>query len=129
MKSSHLVPENCSATVSIDQPLSQLVTFYVPSGTVCLECIIDGVLATDASFLILNSPVSPSEGTVVNGTLVVFVRWLVRAIWCSYNRASTSIALPLPSTFHFHRASTSIDLPLPSRFHFHRVNTSILRTW
>ena len=72
MKSSHLVPENCSATVSIDQPLSQLVTFYVPSGTVCLECIIDGALATNATFLILNSPVSPSDGTVVNGTLVVF---------------------------------------------------------
>ena len=52
------------------------------------------------------------------------VRWLVRAIWCSYNRASTSIGLPLPSRFHFHRPSTSIALPLPSRYHFHP--TSIL---
>ena len=72
VKSSKLGQENCSATVSIDQPLSQPVTVYVPSGTVCLECIIDGVLATDATFLIHNSPVSSSEGTVVNGTLVVF---------------------------------------------------------
>ena len=72
MRSSQLGPENCTETVSIDQPLSQPVTVYVPSGTVCLQCIIDGVLATDASFLIPNSPVSPSEGTVVNGTLVVF---------------------------------------------------------
>ena len=72
MKSSQLGPENCNATVSIDQPLSRPVTVSVPSGTVCLECIIDGVLATDASFLIHNSPVSPSNGTVVNGTLVVF---------------------------------------------------------
>ena len=72
MRSSQLGPENCSATVSIDQPLSQPVTVYVPSGTVCLKCIIHGVLATDATFLILNSPVLSSEGTVVNGTLVVF---------------------------------------------------------
>ena len=72
MRSSQLGPENCSATVSIDQPLSQPVTVYVPSGTVCLECIIDGALATDASFLIFSSPVLPSDGTVVNGTLVVF---------------------------------------------------------
>ena len=72
VKSSQLGPENCTESVSIDQPLSQPVTVYVPSGTVCLECIIDGDLATDASFQILNSPVSPSDGTVVNGTLVVF---------------------------------------------------------
>ena len=39
------------------------------------------------------------------------IRWLVRAILCSYNRASTSIDLPLPSRFHFHRPSTSILLP------------------
>ena len=72
MRSSQLGPENCSATESINQPLSQPVTVYVPSGTVCLECIIDGALATNAAFQILNSPVSPSDGTVVNGTLVVF---------------------------------------------------------
>ena len=72
VKSSQLGPENCSATVSIDQPLSQPVTVYVSSGTVCLECIVDGDLATDATFQIHNSPVSPSDGTVVNGTLVVF---------------------------------------------------------
>ena len=73
MKSSQLGPDNCTETVSIDQPVSQpAVTVDVPSGTVCLECIIDGALATDATFIVLNSPVSPSDGTVVNGTLVVF---------------------------------------------------------
>ena len=72
VKSSQLGPDNCSATVSIDQPLSQPVTVYVPSGTVCLECNIDGVLATNATFQIRNSEVSPDEGTVVNGILVVF---------------------------------------------------------
>ena len=39
------------------------------------------------------------------------LRWLVRAILCSYDRPSTSIDLPLPSRFHFHRPSTSILLP------------------
>ena len=50
MRSSQLGPENCTATVAI---LSNTVTVY------------------DATFLIGNSPVS--EGSVVNGTLVVSV--------------------------------------------------------
>ena len=68
---SQLGPDNCTATVAINKPLSNRVTVYVPSGTTCFECIIGGVIATDATFLIGNSPVS--EGTtVVNGTLAVF---------------------------------------------------------
>ena len=38
----------------------------------CLECIVGGALATEASFQIENMEVASSEGTVVNGTLVVF---------------------------------------------------------
>ena len=38
----------------------------------CLECIVGGALATEASFQIENNQVASSEGTVVNGTLVVF---------------------------------------------------------
>ena len=49
-----------------------LTILYVPSGTVCLECVVGGALATGASFQIENMEVAPSEGTVVNGTLVVF---------------------------------------------------------
>ena len=49
-----------------------LTILFVPSGTVCLECIIGGALATEASFQIENNQVASSEGTVVNGTLVVF---------------------------------------------------------
>ncbi|CAI7994635.1 hypothetical protein GBAR_LOCUS1522, partial [Geodia barretti] len=66
VSSTQLGPENCTVTVAI---LSNTVTVYVPSGTACIECIIDGVIATDATFLIGNSPAS--EGSVVNGTLVV----------------------------------------------------------
>ena len=49
-----------------------LTILSVPSGTVCLECVIGGALATEASFQVENMQVAPSEGTVVNGTLVVF---------------------------------------------------------
>ena len=49
-----------------------LTILFVPSGTVCLECMIGGALATEASFQIENMEVASSEGTVVNGTLVVF---------------------------------------------------------
>ena len=38
----------------------------------CLECVVGGALATEASFQIENNQVASSEGTVVNGTLVVF---------------------------------------------------------
>ena len=49
-----------------------LTILFVPSGTVCLECVVGGALATEASFEIENMQVASSEGTVVNGTLVVF---------------------------------------------------------
>ena len=42
-----------------------LTILFVPSGTVCLECIVGGALATEASFQIENMEVAPSEGTVV----------------------------------------------------------------
>ena len=71
VNSSQLGPENCTATVALrDSPM--LTILFVPSGTVCLECIIGGALATEASFQIENMEVAPSEGKVVNGTLVVF---------------------------------------------------------
>ena len=37
---------------------------------------------------------------------------------------AVTIALPLPSTFHFHRTSTSIDLPLPSYFQVFHTRSS-----
>ena len=49
-----------------------LTILSVPSRTVCLECVIGGALATEASFQIENKEVASSEGKVVNGTLVVF---------------------------------------------------------
>ena len=37
-----------------------LTILSVPSGTVCLECIVDGALATEASFQIENMEVASS---------------------------------------------------------------------
>ena len=68
VSSSQLGPDNCTATVAINRQLST-DTVYVPSGTACFECISGGVIATDVTFLIGNSVAS--EGSVVNGTLVV----------------------------------------------------------
>ena len=42
-----------------------LTILFVPSGTVCLECVIGGALATEVSFQIENMEVASSEGTVV----------------------------------------------------------------
>ena len=72
VNSSQLGPENCTATELLDKPQPSLEFLYVPTGTVCFECIIDGELATGAMFQIDNNEVSSSVGTVVNGTLVVF---------------------------------------------------------
>ena len=46
--------------------------FDVFPGTVCFHCVFGGVVATDAVFEINSDDIDPSEGTVVNGTLVVF---------------------------------------------------------
>ena len=72
VNSSQLGPDNCTATELLDKPHPSLEILYVPSGTVCFECIIDGELTTGAMFQIDNNEVSSSVGTVVNGTLVVF---------------------------------------------------------
>ena len=45
---------------------------FVPPGTVCIECVFDSVLATDAQFQIDNQNIDESVGIEDNGVLVVF---------------------------------------------------------
>ena len=45
---------------------------YVPPGTVCIECVFDSILATDAQFQIDHSNIDESVGIEDNGVLVVF---------------------------------------------------------
>ena len=59
--------EDCEANVSIS-----VIFIYAPPGTVCIECVFDGVLATDAEFQIDNQNIDESVGIEDNGVLVVF---------------------------------------------------------
>ena len=63
-------PEDCVETVRLNQ--STPVVVFIPNGTVCFECVVGGVVDTDATFQIANANPDPSQGSVVNGTLVVF---------------------------------------------------------
>ena len=44
----------------------------MPPGTVCVECIINGELDTDAMFQLQGSNIDPSKGRTVDGVLVLF---------------------------------------------------------
>ena len=59
--------EGCVANV----PISSGV-IYVPPGTVCIECVLDSVLATNAEFQIDSQNIDESVGIEDNGVLVVF---------------------------------------------------------
>ncbi|CAI8037259.1 hypothetical protein GBAR_LOCUS20824, partial [Geodia barretti] len=62
--------DDCTATVQIVGTTSAPNQIDIPLGTVCVECVVDGVV--DASFLIGNSPFPPSQGTLMGGVLVVY---------------------------------------------------------
>ena len=67
--SQDLGPEDCTANVSLSTGAS---TIEIPPGTVCVECIINGELDTDAMFQIQGSNIDPSKGRTVDGVLVLF---------------------------------------------------------
>ena len=43
----------------------------MPLGTVCIECVVNGAVVTDATFTIVNSPIPSDQGRVVGGVQVV----------------------------------------------------------
>ena len=43
-----------------------------PPGTVCIQCVFNGLVALDGTFQIDNTNIDSSKGRVVNGVLVVF---------------------------------------------------------
>ena len=67
--SQDLGPEDCIANVSLS---TGATTIEIPPGTVCVECIINGELDTDAQFQIQGSNIDPSKGRTVDGVLVLF---------------------------------------------------------
>ena len=66
---SQLGPEDCNATLSLNR--SDLI-LNAPPGTLCIQCVFNSVVASDATFQIDNTNLDPSKGRVVNGVLVVF---------------------------------------------------------
>ena len=59
-------PEDCIVTVELGKLLN------VPLGRVCIKCVINGTIATDAIFQFDNSPIPSDKGEVIDGILVVF---------------------------------------------------------
>ena len=43
----------------------------MPLGTICIECVVNGAVVTDATFTIRNSPIPSDQGRVVGGVQVV----------------------------------------------------------
>lgn len=68
---SQLGPENCVDNVTLE---ADDVILNLPPGTVCVECVFRGVVATDAAFQIDNSNVDENydNGRVEFGILIVF---------------------------------------------------------
>ena len=44
----------------------------IPRGTVCVQCMINGVLDTDAQFVLQGLDIDPTNGLTVDGVLVLF---------------------------------------------------------
>ena len=64
--------DDCTATVQIVGTVSAPNQIDIPLGTVCVECVVDGVVDTaTTTFLIGNSPIPSSQGMLVGGVLVV----------------------------------------------------------
>ena len=63
--------DDCTATVQIVGTTSAPNQIDIPLGTVCVECVVNGAVVT-ATFQIGNSPIPPSQGTLMGGVLVVY---------------------------------------------------------
>ena len=64
-----LGPDDCTANVSLSTGTSTIV---IPPGTVCVECIINGELDTDAMFQLNGANIDSSKGRTVDGVLILF---------------------------------------------------------
>ena len=57
--------QNCIETFQITGTVANPTILNVPLGTVCIECVVNGAVATDAVFTILNTPVPSDQGVYV----------------------------------------------------------------
>ena len=64
--------DDCTATVQIVGTSQAPNQIDIPLGTVCVECVVNGEVDTSTTtFLIGNSPIPLSQGTLMGGVLVV----------------------------------------------------------
>ena len=87
-----------------------LLTRYVPPGTVCIQCSVGGEVANDSIFQIDGSDIDASTGRVVDGVLVVFNTESVFATSSSTDVQCMSVNL---------NASHSVKMYLDSKSQFH----------
>ena len=66
---SQLGPQDCNATLNLT--VSDVI-LNAPPGTLCVQCVFNGMVATDATYRINTLEVDTDDGRVVNGVLVVF---------------------------------------------------------
>ena len=104
---SQLGPKDCVDTVSMSD---NLLTRYVPPGTVCVQCSVGGEVANDSIFQIDGSDIDASTGRVVDGVLVVFDTERVIGTSSSTDVQCMSVNL---------NASHSIKMYLESKSQFH----------
>ena len=101
-----LGPEDC-----LDNEIISMsgVIFYVPPGTVCIECGVGGEVAADAAFQIDGSNIDGGIGRVVDGMLVVFDTESVFNTSSATNVQCMSVNLS---------ASHSVGMYLESKSHY-----------
>ena len=98
---------DCVDTVSMSE---NLVSRYVPPGTVCIQYSVGGEVATDAVFQIDDSNIDASIGRVVDGVLVVFDTESIFSTFSSTNVQCMSVSF---------NASHSVKMYLESKSQFH----------
>ena len=92
--SQDLGPEDCTANVSLSTGASTIV---IPTGTVCVRCVINGEVVDDAQFQLQGSNIDPSKGRTVDGVLVlldtenVFVPNVNPTLRCFSSSGSTQV--------------------------------------
>ena len=89
-----------------------LLTRFVPPGTVCIQCSVGGEVANDSIFQINGSDIDASTGRVVDGVLVVFD---------SESVFNTSSATDVQCMSVDLNASHSVEMYLKSKSQFHII--------